>query len=189
MKKLKIIIIGILAIVALKANAQIPVRAFEFEISGGSSYPLGDFPGEEKFGETYNLELRYNFKKIPMDIGLDFNSTSIERANAYNPEPGKKTVLALNNKTLSLTTSYNFRRGKNISPFIGVGLGISAYDTFSWFGIYPFLRNELGLTFAPRIGIEIYRHFRLTMDVRLLNKRYNAICLRMGVIIGGGKKK
>ena len=48
MKKLKIIIIGILAIVALKANAQIPVRAFEFEASIGRSFPLSHYRGEKK---------------------------------------------------------------------------------------------------------------------------------------------
>ena len=100
MKKLKIIIIGILVLFAFKANAQIPVRAFEFELSGGVSFPLGDFPGIEEFGETYNLELRYNFKKIPIDLGLELNNTSIERENAYNPQPDQNRILSLKNGSL-----------------------------------------------------------------------------------------
>ena len=189
MKHLKnLIAFSIISLISFSAKAQIPVRAFEFELSGGVSFPLGDFPGIEEFGETYNLELRYNFKKTPIDLGLELNNTSIERENAYNPQPDQNRILSLKNGSLLLTTSYNFRRGKSISPFIGVGLGISEYDTFAWFGIYPNLINEPSLTFSPRIGVEIYRHFRLTMDIRLINKRHNSVCLRMGVIIGGGKK-
>ena len=186
MKHLKnLIAFSIISLISFSAKAQIPVRAFEFELSGGSSYPLVNLEGKELMGSIMNLELRHNLKNIPIEVGIEFNSTLVDRGkddkrpNNYRPD--------LTNSAISLTTSYNFRRGEKYSPFIGIGLGIPVFDIFSFF----YGKNDTagGIPFSPRIGIEIKRHLRFTADFRLLNPYYHTICLRMGIVLGGGKKK
>ena len=185
MKLLKnLIAFSIISLISFSAKAQIPVRAFEFELSGGSSYPLVNLEGKELMGSIMNLELRHNLKNIPIEVGIEFNSTLVDRGkddkrpNNYRPD--------LTNSAISLTTSYNFRRGEKYSPFIGIGLGIPVFDIFSFF----YGKNDTvgGIPFSPRIGIEIKRHLRFTADFRLLNPYYHTICLRMGIVLGGGKK-
>ena len=189
MKHLKnLIAFSIISLISFSAKAQIPVRAFEFEASIGRSFPLSHYRGEENWGNIFGIEFRHNLKKIPMDIGFEINLTLLERDHSYFTPPNKIEPLTLRNTSLFLTTSYNFARGKAISPFIGFGFGLSDRAIVApGIGFYG-VDKRLGIGFSPRIGIEIYRHFRLTLDFRLTHKIYNAVCLRMGVIIGGGKK-
>ncbi|MGP1621200.1 MAG: hypothetical protein ACTTGX_01855 [Candidatus Cryptobacteroides sp.] len=183
---MKKFIIGVLmALITFSAAAQNEVRAFEFEISVGISYPLVDLRGDEYHGGGLNLALRYNHKKKPIDFGIEIHALSIDRKL---PEYDIKYPLPdLDNSAISFTTSYNFARGTNISPFIGIGVGISGYHIL-W--TCNDLKHEMTkyIPISPRIGVEIGRHFRLTMDLRLFDKEHHAIFMRAGIVFGGGKK-
>jgi len=184
----KFIIGALMALITFSAAAQNEVRAFEFEISGGHSAPLYNLPGDEIRGTILNLELRHNLKNIPIDIGFELNVTTVYRKKPNTPPRGMPN---LTNSAISFTTSYNFARGKDLSLFIGIGAGIPITNIL--FLVHNYYYNTdlgpyLNMAFSPRIGIEMYNHFRISMDIRLLDKENSAIALRAGIVFGGGKK-
>ena len=187
---MKKFIIGVLmALITFSAAAQNEVRAFEFEISVGISYPLVDLRGDEYHGGGLNLALRYNHKKKPIDFGIEIHALSIDRKlpeyDIIHPLPD------LDNSAISFTTAYNFARGKNLSLFIGIGAGIPLANIV--FSIHNYFYSSnlgpyLNMAFSPRIGVELGNHFRLTVDLRLLDKEHHAIFMRAGIVFGGGRK-
>lgn len=184
----KFIIGALMALITFSAAAQNEVRAFEFEISGGHSAPLYNLPGDEIRGTILNLELRHNLKNIPIDIGFELNVTTVYRKKPNTPPRGMPN---LTNSAISFTTSYNFARGKNLSLFIGIGAGIPLANIV--FSIHNYFYSSnlgpyLNMAFSPRIGVELGNHFRLTVDLRLLDKEHHAIFMRAGIVLGGGRK-
>lgn len=169
-----------------KASKTIGVRPVEFELCAGVAFPLDHIPASNaSSGPILGMELRYNFKNSPMDIGLVLNFTSIYYEFDHVPEE-----LEQDNHTtmIGFTTDYNFRQGRNVNPFIGVGLGLGVHDA-----LLDVVEdtNDCNNTveFSPRVGVELWRHLRLTLGANISCKYYNSVGLTVGYVIGGGKKK
>lgn len=170
------IICSFFAITGAKANT--PLKSFEFELSLGGTYGIDKYVGKKQIGPAFALEGRYNFSQSPMDLGLELYGGSTVR-NYIDSN--------LSNRILSLSvySDYNFRRGKTISPFIGFGAGLSSCKVVQ--GYYG--NDGVKMIFTPRIGIEIFNHFRITAYSKLGYKGYNNCGVSVGYAFGGGKKE
>lgn len=170
---------SLLMITGAKASAQKinSVKPFEVEISVGGTYGIGKYVGENQFGPAFAIEGRYNFPQTPMDLGLEIYGGSTTR---------KYEDSNLSNRILSLTTysDYNFMRGKKFSPFIGVGVGIASCKIVQ--GYYG--NDAVKAIFTPRIGIEIFNHFRVTAYSKLGYRGYNNWGISVGYAFGGGRQ-
>lgn len=181
MMKKKILLCIFMALPALfvKGQNSIPeIKKFEFEISVGTTYGIDKFVGDKKLGPAFALEGRYNFSQLPMDIGVELYLGSTVR--------GYEEV-DLSNRIFSFMafTDYNFNRGKNISPFVGLGMGIASCDVIE--GSYG--EEGARYVFSPRIGVEFFRHLRVTCYSKICQKGYNNVGLSIGYAFGGGLKK
>jgi hypothetical protein len=170
---------SLLMITGAKASAQKinSVKPFEVEISVGGTYGIGKYVGENQFGPAFAIEGRYNFPQTPIDLGLEIYGGSTTR---------KYEDSNLSNRILSLTTysDYNFMRGKKFSPFIGVGVGIASCKVVQ--GYYG--NDAVKAIFTPRIGIEIFNHFRVTAYSKLGYRGYNNWGISVGYAFGGGRQ-
>ena len=83
--KAKVLIIALLAVMAVgvqNASAQKvrKVRAIEVEIGGGIVTPTDKLKFDEnKLGWNAQVELRYNFKHLPLDLGLHVDGALLGR--------------------------------------------------------------------------------------------------------------
>lgn len=137
------------------------------------------------FGPEFGLELRYNFPYTPWDIGVALNvSTTVYKYN----DPSSDWYWEQSNRSINVfcVGNYNFRQGAKVNPYIGIGLGLSSYDT-----VNEVLYNRSGITFAvrPRIGIELFRHLRIGVFANILRGGYNNFGISIGGVIGGRPKR
>lgn len=170
---------SLLMIAGVKASAQKinSVKPFEVEISIGGTYGIDKYVGENQVGPAFAIEGRYNFPQNPMDLGLEIYGGSTTR---------KYEDSNLSNRILSLTTysDYNFMRGKKFSPFIGAGVGIASCKVVQ--GYYG--SDAVKAIFTPRIGIEMFNHFRITAYSKLGYRGYNNWGISVGYAFGGSRQ-
>lgn len=172
MKRLLFVLFALLPMCSFAQEVE--VRRVEGSISLGASFFEDSFyestAGE--IGLLSSVELRYNFRSVPMDVGimsmLDIRGGDCELCNGSWE----------NNLSFLAVADYNFRRGKRVSYFAGVGVGATFYDA-----------NTTKLSFMPRVGMEFFNHLRLTMAYMTGPNAKNTLNLTLGVAIGGGRKK
>ena len=175
---MKLIIFTILfSIITTSCIAQ---RAAEFhcvevEFNGGYSkcadMVIGGTPNAFD-SHTYSAEVRYNFQKIPFDLGVRGYTTTLP--DMYDNIRGWG---------VDLVVDYNMLfTSKNIVPFIGIGGGkLFCDDSF----YHP--QSEWHL--MPRVGIELYQHFRVTLGFDMYDFIDNYATLSIGVAFGGGRRQ
>ena len=172
----KILLFALVMMCALPVAAQDDIRRFEGEIAVGlaRSTHLLDYDNQ-LLGWKLTTELRYNLRTLPMDFGLQISLGNYRYDDStlhYNEIYNASYILAV--------ADYNFRRNKNVSCFVGVGAGMS--DT-------EFRFNETAMCVMPRVGVEFWRHLRLTASYYIADKEHSGIALTVGVVFGGGNKK
>lgn len=165
-----------------KASAQevTYVKPFEVEISVGGTYGIGKYVGKNQIGPAFAIEGRYNFPQYPIDLGLELYGGSTARKYEGS------NLSNLSNRILSVSaySDYNFMRGKKFSPFIGIGVGIASCKVVQG----NFGNDAVKAIFTPRIGIEMFNHFRVTAYTKLGYKGYNNLGISVGYAFGGGRK-
>lgn len=176
---------------AMSMYAQLPVSAFELELSTGFTTPLKGYRGgESRTGMSYAAEIRYNFPRSAWDMGIlvDLTNARLNFHNVvvdgyYNPEK----VYRQTNRTLSIavTTDYNFNRGNMVSSFVGLGLGIGRNKTH---GSVAYPTDDTSVTVIPRFGLEFFNAIRLSCQGHISRKGYNVISLNIGYTIGGRRR-
>ena len=153
---------------------EVEVRRVEGSISLGASFFEDSFyestAGE--IGLLSSVELRYNFRSVPMDVGvmsmMDIRGGDCELCNGS--WEGDLSFLAV--------TDYNFHRGRKVSYFVGAGVGATFYNA-----------DTTKLCVMPRVGMEFFNRMRLTMAYMAGPNAKNTLNLTLGVAIGGGRKK
>lgn len=92
------------------------------------------------------------------------------------------------NRTLSFAalTNYNIRQGRIFNPFFGCALGVAFNDVV---GDRYFPSKGVSMLFAPRVGVEIIRHIRITGQFNICRKGYNNFSIAVGFVLGGRPKK
>lgn len=181
--------VGIGNVAAQKAERTI--HAWEIELGGGvtSATEKLNFDKTQP-GWTALVEARYNFRSIPLDLGLHADGAVLNRQN--EPIEGLKQLKEA--KFASITglavADVNFLRTKGVSFFVGVGVGygmlISDFQKVSQIKDI----DKLGcFCVMPRAGLEIAHHVRATLYYKQLKKGQNHYGLNVGVVFGGGKIK
>lgn len=114
------------------------------------------------------LEGRYNFRRIPMDVGLNFSYSlpfTMEPPEA-SPDTPVGEVMSFGYWAVQAVTDYNFYRWYRFTPYIGLGIGAgkSSYRTVSGFtqdaedgyprATYSFSGKPIAV-FSLRAGFEI----------------------------------
>lgn len=169
------------------------VRRFEGEIGVGLVFGADklDFD-RNQLGASLHAEVRYNLRRLPLDVGIQAGGTIFHRESDYAGQ------LKFRSWNIMAVTDYNFRQTKKISFFGGLGLGyasLGASAPVSFDGSQPnwggFVtgRKDGSFCVMPRVGVEFFHHLRVTLDYKWQEKANRHFDVSIGVVFGGGRKK
>lgn len=179
MRKYFSLIILALTLSTLGAHAAEPmkVQCIEGELNLGISAPFKEIKDHSNCaGFDIGAELRYNLPRVPVAIGAMFE--------LYNPERTTKGDYAgpaddYSGVLYGLTGEYNFRRGRDVNPFVGLGAGVDNLTDDS--KCYAFAR--------PKIGVELFHHIRINASVTITERHATGWTLSVGFVFGGRPRK
>lgn len=162
------------------------VQKIEFEARTGVTIPMGSFHGgKPDISLLFGMELRRNFKSSPWDCGVIMQLGGAEWHFYEKGEEGHYRQL---NRSLyfSITGDYNFRQGKRVNPFAGLGIGTVGISVINYEYIPTYGPS---LAFTPRVGVELMRHVRITCSANIIRKGVHTFDISLGFVIGGRPKK
>ena len=183
-----------------KAKTPRKIRAFELELAGGIVSPTEKLSFDKNnLGWTALGELRYNFKRLPLDLGVHVDGALFNREGQRLNDPESLKGIATA-KFTSITglgvVDVNLLRTKAFSIFFGcgVGYGMLLSDLTAIHNVQE-IDQKGSFCVMPRAGIELFRHIRATFyykhfevgGVKDLSQDHYGVSL--GVVFGGGKKK
>lgn len=184
-KSLLLVFFALLAAIHISAQS-VSVRPVEFELRYGVAFSVDHMQNcTGTGGPALGMELRYNIKNSPVDVGVNFDWNYVE----FDSKSDDSDQL---NETfrLGVTSDYNFRQGRNVNPFAGLGIGYASNSlNMNYSDIDNTNDGRNTFYFSPRAGVELWRHLRLTLQANLICKYYSNVGLTVGVVFGGGKKK
>lgn len=184
---MKALFIATLLILCTLTGFAQDIQKFEGEAYLGLTIPLGNFhDGEKVVGPDLGLELRYNIPRTAWDYGMSLNvSTAIYK---YYDYPKTDWYWEQSNRSINIMAvgDYNLRQGLKFNPYLGIGIGLSFYDT-----INEVVYNDSGVSFVlrPRIGVELFRHLRIGIFSTITKTGYSNLGISLGGVIGGRPKK
>lgn len=195
-----------LSLLMLSATAQArflekpePVRPFEAEIFYGLGTGFKYHDTYADGGGTLGLELRGNIKGTPWDVGgfLRLDATGYDFKDHMPPvetEPdGYVHYLDPDQSadafTIGASAHYNFRQGRKVNPFAGLGIGYSIYSSGGHDFLHPYPTDGSTISFIPRFGVELFSWIRFTGYAFIMRKGYNTVGLSLGLAIGGWRRK
>lgn len=170
----------VLLMMPVLASAQIVVEPFV-----GACFPTHNAAGKETVGPLFGVAVRYALPDIPVDLGAEAGLSIAFRNKAFLRESGSYDDWALRTFSLALTGDYLFRNDSRFTPFVGVGCGLAQRVE-----ILPSLgdhtdASEWGFIATPRAGVQVGKHLRFTLDMRVTQKDFNTVGLRVGYAFGG----
>lgn len=152
----------------------IPKR-FEFDARFFNTFGFTNVSGTEQ--TLLGLEGRYNFRRLPMDVGLNFSYSTpftMEPVEASPDAPIGK-VVHLRYWAVQVVTDYNFYRWYKLTPYVGLGVGAgkSSYKKVSGFTqnaedeyrypTYSFSGKAIAI-FSLRAGFELNTNVKLFFE-------------------------
>ena len=170
-----IAVVGLLSLASTSASAQsdsYKLKKFNFVVKAGVTCPLnGNDDTSNKIGPQLGLEALWNLRTRPIDIGAELYVGSAVRDYEGS---------TVSNRTFSLygVSDYNFHRGSNFAPFVGVGLGLANCEQVK--GSYGYEDEGTMLSISPRIGFVAFRHLRVTLDAHITQNNYSHAGLSIG---------
>jgi hypothetical protein len=183
-----------------KAKTPRKIRAFELELAGGIVSPTDKLSFDKNnLGWTAQGELRYNFKRLPLDLGVHVDGALFNREGKPLGSAEELKQLA-SAKFTSITglgvIDLNILRTKGFSIFFGcgVGYGMLISDLTAIQNVQD-IDQKGSFCVMPRAGIELFHHLRATFYYKHFEagKNYefsqNHYGVSLGVVFGGGKKK
>lgn len=173
MKHLLIMLLALLPAYGFAQNVgEVEVRRVEASFSVGASLFEDRFYGSSASndGYTFDTELRYNLRRVPMDVGIISSSDMRTLAD--------DDLIWWDDLSLLAVTDYNFRRGRRISYFVGAGAGVTIYN-----------EDVTKLCLMPRVGVEFFNRLRLTTAYKVGPEAKNNLNITLGIVVGGGCKK
>lgn len=191
MKKLPVLCALLCALTTVSAQ-QREVRAIEVELgvglTGGAARLQSVGFDKNRTGETGFIEIRYNWKRLPIDVGLHIGGTIFGREMR---ESGEKLNFSSGN--FMLTSDYNYRRDSNCSLFAGLGIGCAKFGNsaeMQYVGDGGYTDNGSSGSFCvmPRVGVELFHRLRLTCAYVIEEQANRHFSLTLGLAIGGGRK-
>ena len=136
-------------------------------------------------GYSLGIEARYNFEKLPLDVGLRFAFSK----TGYNEEwksPGDISSgyeaydywskEYYNSFALAAVGDWKFNLGKNITPFAGAGIGVAFNEFSNSIVTKPFI--------MPRVGIGVKDFLRVSLSANFSDMAHNNLALTVGYLFG-----
>lgn len=171
----------------------VPVKHWEFDY-----FNYGVSAGQRTVYLNFSMALRYNFDTPLVDVGGEF-TIGVTPLGHYDPlELSKGTSIKKTYFMLSSVAHYNFHRGKNASFYAGMGLGFGLCTRQVFEGctvdsegnILEELNTHKYLVAAltPRVGVELFRHFRIGIQLRIPTDGEVTAGPTICITFGGGKK-
>ena len=140
-------------------------RRYEFELSMGAT--IGTYTVEEMENWpflSFSFEWRHLFLDGTFAGGVEGYLSAVPRHVLWEHLEHEGDMYSWRNLSTCLTAEYRpFQNG--LKPFIGTAVGVTQTDDSAPHWIAPD-RGVLGVMIAPRIGIQPFRHFRLTGEFR-----------------------
>lgn len=169
------------------------VRRMEYEVGIGLNKGHGLYGTAAKPRIQLYAEIRMNMKDSPFDIGLQGMLGYFERqrsAGYFGWQSDSGWSETIRSKSLVTCADYNLRRWKNIAPFVGLGIGMSAIeDEYGVGAECPERYYDTAFVLNPRIGAEFFNHLRITVEYKRMQREYSFFGFDIGVVFGGGYKK
>lgn len=153
------------------------ITRFEVEVAIGPNFGKKKVEGcNIREGIDIILEARCNYSSH-FDFGLQF------LVGAYDLlYKGRGVEETYRNMILQPVVDYNFRMSKHVSSFVGGGLGMAIVDVDLGYNQFN------SICFTPRLGVELFKHLRMTLDYRLLKWDLSFWNCSVGFVLGGGNK-
>ena len=172
-----------------KFNAA-PVRALELEIGVGAITAAKklDFD-KNKVGYNLLAEVRYNLKRLPLDVGVRLDGDMFNRQMTID-----KNMFKFRSFNALLVFDLNINRKGIFSPFIGLGIGGGVTSnqamTIKDVANQPIKETVNGAAFCctPRVGVELFHRARVTLYYKHHKRANSHYGLSAGFVIGGGRK-
>jgi len=191
---MKKILLGLFLATSLLTNAQtLPVKNWELELKFGGTLPLsGNNTTTAQLGPAMGAEVRYNLEDSPFSLGAKIDLTvarkDINGKNIVTMPNQSDEIREMGYRTINLSVlgDYNFRQGRDINPFVGVGLGLGIQHRGED-AVYEH-EGHSAMTLTPRVGVELFRHIRVTCTATITKSDYSNIGFTLGYVFGGGKK-
>ena len=173
---------------------KIEVRRLEGEIGFGLINDVNSLTLDNcATGPKLYGELRYNFRMLPIDVGLQVSGSYFHRETDNQAERLKSKSY-----NIMAVADYNLFHGRKLSVFAGIGVGLGVLDMSypidiknpdaHWTG-YSTGDGKNKPCFSPRVGIELFNHLRLTVHYMAEEKANNHFGVSIGGVIGGGRKR
>jgi hypothetical protein len=173
MKKILLFIVFISIYSIVFAQKQ-QYRFVEGELGVSMPFGIPQVYGEQttKLYPGLYGELRFNIPNRHLSIGTQLYLAGWE-ITGYDIYKRKCNTVALNT-----VFDYNFNEIKGIiMPFAGSGIGLAD------------LNRSSTLFVSPRIGFEVWNRIRFSFGYNLTDRSYSGFVVKLGFVIGGGKKK
>lgn len=164
------------------------LQTFEVELSGGLAWPLGGYEGgSPRTAASIGLNLRYNFRKLPLDCGVFFQFLGCARHFHETYDVFGYPVMMdynQNNRTLALGAScaWSFRRYSKINPFAELGIGVGF--NFPGDGLV-YSENSTSALVMPKVGAEFWHLLRVNCFAQLSRRGFNNFGIGIGLVLGG----
>lgn len=197
MRKLSILVLLLTAFAAnMIAGDNYTTNDYHVTIEGGVGMPFGlsnvaPFT-KNKVGIAGYGEIRYQFNKLPIDVGFYVSG------NVLNREMTDYVNHDFTSTNYMLTLDYNHRVASHFTVFGGVGLGMASIDTSakveymgSEFAGSQFSDNGTSGSFAfmPRVGVTAFNVLRFTAGYKFQERANRHAFISLGVTLGLGKIK
>jgi len=165
--------------------AQNFLKKYELEIGGSAILAGKKYNGD--FDKTLNFysEIRRNFTRLPMDIGFHFG-----KGTMYREWENPFTTNDYHYLSYLVISNYYFSDSKKVSPFIGIGMGIT-HLKIDW----SYIENSQSIphgtqkddsfNFMMRGGVEIYRFLRISTSYKFMKRKYSNYEISIGLTLGG----
>ncbi|MDE5845241.1 MAG: porin family protein [Muribaculaceae bacterium] len=188
--RVKLLLVALLATLAVSAVESKDVSRIEVELKGGTNVPFKAYHGGSKAGAVVGLDVRYNLKDKPFDVGVSFLGNWTKGEGYFELDFDDEIFPMMyfcNHRTLAglVTAGYNLRRGYKVNPYAGVGIGVAGTSI----GKEWLLPNTVKAVFVPKIGVELLYNFRLEVSALITRNHFNSLNFTLGVVFGGRPKK
>lgn len=192
MKRLIICLLLLSVLPTPSRSQQRPVRALEAELGGGITFGASALHAagfdKAKTGATGFFELRYNMRRLPLDVGFRIGGTVFGREICRTGEK-----LNFSSGNFMAVVDYTYRRSSGCMLFAGAGMGLATLGNSASIeclgdGGYVDNGSDRSFCFMPRVGVEFWHRLRLTCSYMVEDKANRHFDLTVGIAIGGGRK-
>ena len=136
--------------------------------------------------EDYNVRRIEVEPSFGMGRGLEMALEVRNNINAYW-DVGVRASISNVGYNSVIVSDYNFaKRNKNFLFFAGAGLGLGTYDESDY--VDGPTGTSTQLKFMPRVGVELFQHVRLTLNLNTYNFSSIYPIVSLGIVFGGGRK-